>query len=120
MVLVDTSVWVDHFRQGIPLLEDILSSGQATTHQFIIGELACGNLKNRTQILNLFSDLPSLKTATHEEALHFIEIHSLSGAGIGWIDVHLLASAILSHTPLWTRDKKLNTIAEELGIAGKE
>ena len=120
MVLVDTSVWVDHFRQGASLLGDLLTSGQVATHPFVIGELACGNLGNRAEILTLLSNLPSLKTASHAEALHLTETHSLHGTGIGWIDIHLLASAFLSHVPIWTRDRKLKGVAGTLGIAGKE
>jgi predicted nucleic acid-binding protein len=120
MVLVDTSVWVDHLRQGVALLDDLLTSGQVATHPFVIGELACGNLKNRKEILALLSNLPSLQLASHEEALHFIESHSLHGSGVGWMDVHLLASASLSHVPIWTRDDKLRKAAVKLGIAGTE
>ena len=119
MVLVDTSVWVDHFRQGIPLLDDLLNVGEVATHPFVIGELACGNLKNRAEILRLFSSLPEVKVATHQEALHLVESQSLGGVGIGWIDVHLLSAALLSRTPLWTRDLKLHAAAKALGIAGK-
>lgn len=120
MVLVDTSVWVDHFRKGASLLEDMLSEGQVATHPFVIGELACGNLRNRAEILTLLSNLPSLKMARHEETLHLAETRLPHGAGIGWIDVHLLASASLSHVPIWTRDRKLKAVAGTLGIAGKE
>jgi len=120
MVLVDTSVWVDHFRQRVSLLDDMLTSGQVATHPFIVGELACGNLKNRAEILTLLSNLPLLKTASHAEALHLVETHFLHGTGIGWIDVHLLSSALLNHALLWTRDRKLNAAARTLGIAGKE
>jgi predicted nucleic acid-binding protein len=120
VVLVDTSVWVDHFRQGVSLLDDLLRSGGVVTHPFVIGELACGNLKNRKKILSLLSNLPSLQMATHAEALHLAESRSLYGSGIGWIDVHLLASASLGHVPIWTRDGKLRTVASRLGIAGRE
>jgi hypothetical protein len=120
MLLVDTSVWVDHFRHGVALLDDLLTSGQVATHPFVIGELACGNLANRVEILELLSSLPSLKMASHAEALHLIQTHSFHGTGIGWIDVHLLSSSLLNHTSIWTRDRKLNAAARTLGIAGKE
>ena len=120
MVLVDTSVWVDHFRRGVSLLEDMLTSGQVVTHPFVMGELACGNLNNRKEILALLSNLPLLQMASHAEALHLTETRTLHGSGVGWIDVHLLASASLSHVPIWTRDIKLKTVAGRLGIAGKE
>ena len=119
MLLVDTSVWVDHFRHGVSLLDNLLTSGQVATHPFVIGELACGNLANRAEILELLTSLPSLKMASHAEALHLIQAHSLQGTGIGWIDVHLLASALLSRTPIWSRDKPLHKAAEKLGIAGR-
>ena len=119
MILVDTSVWVDHFRQGVPLLGDLLSVGEVATHPFVIGELACGNLKNRVEILTLLSALPVVQVASHSEALHVVETQSLSGSGIGWVDVHLLSSALLNHAPLWTRDRKLLAAARVLGIAEK-
>jgi len=119
MLLVDTSVWVDHFRQGIPLLDDLLNAGEVATHPFVIGELACGNLKNRSEILALLSSLPSVKVANHPEAMHLVDAQSLSGTGIGWIDVHLLSAALLNRMPLWTRDRKLHAAAKVLGIAGK-
>jgi predicted nucleic acid-binding protein len=119
MILVDTSVWVDHLRHGIPRLGDLLNSGEVGTHPFVIGELACGNLRNRKEILTLLSSLPSVHIASQAEALHLVEAHSLPGTGIGWIDIHLLASALLSRTPLWTRDRKLQTAANALRIAEK-
>jgi predicted nucleic acid-binding protein len=119
MILVDTSVWVDHLRQGIPLLSDLLAAGKVATHPFVIGELACGNMANRAEILRLLSALPTVKVATHEEAIHLAEARRLHGRGIGWIDMHLLASALLSRTSLWTRDRNLHSIARTLGIAEK-
>jgi len=119
-VLVDTSVWVDHLRHGEALLQDILTSGQVLTHPFIIGELACGNLAHRTEILRLLSELPTVSVASHEEVLHLIGQHKLHGKGLGWLDVHLLASALLSKTPLWTRDRRLAMAAKTLGIAGEK
>lgn len=119
MILVDTSVWVDHLRQGIPLLGDLLTTGQVATHPFVIGELACGNLANRKEILTLLASLPSVKVATHAEALHLIETHRLQGRGLGWIDVHLLSAALLSHVGLWTRDRRLQAVSNTLEIAEK-
>ena len=119
MILVDTSVWVDHLRRGIPLLGDLLNKGEVTTHPFVIGELACGNLQNRAEILSLLACLPSVTIATHEEAMHAVEANSLQGTGIGWVDVHLVASALLNRAPIWTRDQKLLAVAERVGIAGK-
>jgi len=119
VILVDTSVWVDHLRQGIPLLGDLLAAGEVATHPFVVGELACGNLTNRTEILMLLSSLPSVKLATHAEALHLIESHRLHGRGLGWIDVHLLSAALLSYAALWTRDRRLQAAVKTLGIAEK-
>lgn len=106
MVLVDTSVWVEHFRQGKIGLDDLLNEGQVACHPFVIGELACGNLKNRFQILSLLSTLPTALVAEHDEVMQFIETHHLMGKGLGFIDAHLLASALLTGIPLWTLDKR--------------
>jgi predicted nucleic acid-binding protein len=117
MVLVDTSVWVSHFRMGEPGLRALLEEGKVACHPFIIGELACGNLVNRTEILNLLQALPQALIASHEEVMRFVEIHRLMGIGLGYIDVHLLASARLTFAPLWTMDARLREAAEKLGIA---
>lgn len=117
MVLVDTSVWVSHFRTGDEYLKRLLIDGEVATHPFVIGELACGNLRNRREILALLQLLPQAKQASHEEVLQFIETHSLMGFGIGFVDIHLLASARLSQIPLWTLDKKLDTASIALGIS---
>ena len=117
MILVDTSVWVEHFRTGSMGLETLLNDGQVTCHPFVIGELACGNLKNRSLILSLLNALPTVHVAEHEEAMHAIEKYHLMGRGLGYIDVHLLASAILTRTSLWTLDKRLNDISASLGVS---
>jgi hypothetical protein len=116
MVLVDTSVWVTHLRQTQSDLVDLLNDGEVACHPFIIGELACGNLKNRTEILLLLGALPMVVAAEHEEVLQFIESLSLMGKGLGYVDVHLLASVALSRLPIWTLDKKLGQIADLLGL----
>ncbi len=121
MILVDTSVWIDHLRQGDEVLVSLLNSAQVSTHPFIIGELACGNLKNRDTFLSLIQQIPEVKPAIHEEVLYFIESNRLMGKGVGYIDIHLLASlAINKHTFLWTQDKRLRLLAEELGLAYHE
>jgi len=117
MVLVDTSVWVAHLRRGHIGLEALLSEGHVVCHPFIVGELACGNLKNRSEILSLLQALPLATPAEHEEVMQFIENYSLMGKGLGYIDMHLLASAILSRVPLWTLDKKLKQVSVKLGLA---
>ena len=119
MVLVDTSVWVSHLRDGNIILEELLGNGDVTCHEFIIGELACGNLKNRDTLLSLFNDLPLVETVDFSEALLFIEKNKLTGKGLGFIDVHLLASAVLNNVPLWTLDGKLKKAAFALGIGYK-
>lgn len=117
MVLVDTSVWVTHFRRGEDALKALLEEGKVACHPCIIGELACGNLANRTEILGLLQALPQATVAEHEEVLRFLEINRLMGAGLGYVDVHLLASARLTSVHLWTEDAKLHDAAEKLGIA---
>lgn len=117
MVLVDTSVWVAHFRDGSIGLGELLNDGQVVCHPFIIGELACGNLKNKREILSLLETLPTATQAEHEEVMQFIETNSLIGKGLGYIDMHLLASAILTHVHLWTLDKKLNEVSSLLGVS---
>lgn len=117
MVLVDTSVWIAHLREGEDNLIHLLNNGEIACHPFIIGELACGNLKNRVEILTLLQSLPSAIVAEHVEILQLIEDHKLMSRGIGYIDVHLLASAILTEIPLWTFDKKLDGVSGLLKTA---
>jgi len=116
MVLVDTSIWISHLRTGNAQLKKLLLAGEVLCHPLVIGELACGNLKNREQILSLLEALPHAIEVEHHEVLHLIEIHQLMGLGIGIVDVHLMASAILSRTPLWTTDKRLIEAAKKLEI----
>ena len=116
MVLVDTSVWVNHLRKGDIQLEELLLNGEVVCHPFIIGELACGNIKNRHEILALLQSLPETPTIDLAEYLYFIEQNHLSGTGIGFVDVHLLASAQLSGIPLWTSDKRLKETALKLKV----
>ncbi len=115
IVLVDTSVWVDHLRRGNARLVRLLDEGLVLCHEHVIGELACGGLRNRAEILGLLQDLPRVSVATFDEALTLLESHGLHGRGLGWIDVHLLASARLASAPLWTLDRKLAAAATELG-----
>ncbi len=116
MVLVDTSVWVLHLREMNIGLERLLNGGDVVCHPFIVGELACGNLKNRTEILSLLHSLPMATQAENEDIIKFIENYRLMGKGLGYIDMHLLASAILIGVPIWTFDKKLGEVSTELGI----
>jgi hypothetical protein len=121
MILVDTSLWVDHLRLGEPALAAALESGFVFCHPFVIGELACGNLHGRRTVLDLLTRLPATRVANQDEVLAFIERHSLMGRGIGLIDVHLLASVMLEPPArLWTRDRRLEAVASELGVAHVE
>lgn len=118
MVLVDTSVWVEHLRGSTGALAPVLESGEVLMHPFVTGELACGQLRNRRTVLELLGSLPAVPTATDTEAIHFIEEHRLMGAGLGYIDVHLLAATALGNgARLWTRDTRLSAAAHRLGLS---
>ncbi len=114
MIIADTSVWIDHLRKGNARLEDQLNKGRVACHPLIVGELACGQMKNRKEILSLLQDLPSCARADDEDVLPFIETHKLMGKGLGYIDVHLLMSARLMSYRLWTFDKKLHDAARKI------
>jgi predicted nucleic acid-binding protein len=116
MVLVDTSVWINHLRDGLPGLEELLATGQVACHPFIIGEVACGHLINRVEILTALARLPSTPVVDHGEALFLLERYELMGRGIGWVDVHLIASALLSQLHIWTADKRFAQACEALRI----
>jgi predicted nucleic acid-binding protein len=117
MILVDTSVWVDHFRQGDDRLDDLLRQSMVCVHPFVVGEMACGHLRNRQIILELLQSLPSALQLKPEQVLDFIERSKLMGKGIGYVDAHLCASASCTETKLWTRDKRLLIVLNELGLA---
>ena len=116
MVLVDTSIWVTHLRQGRRQLENLLMDAEVMCHPFIIGELACGNLKNRIEIISLLHSLPMASTIEFDEFLFFIDQNHLMGKGVGFVDVHLLASAQLTGVSLWTADKRLKSAADQLEL----
>lgn len=118
MILVDTSVWINHLRSGNHRLAELLEQNRVVMHPMVIGELACGNLQNRQQLLQLWQSQDSLQAVSHDEALYFIEQNGLMGKGIGYVDVHLLASvALATGVKLWSRDKRLAHIADELQFA---
>lgn len=120
MILVDTSVWIDHLRNGDKALAALLNGSGVVMHPFVLGELACGNLARRSEVLALLNDLPHSPVATDKETLFFIERNKLMGRGIGYIDVHLLAAVSLAGSDLlWTRDKRLHDVAISLGLAYK-
>jgi hypothetical protein len=115
VILADTSVWVDHLRQGNATLASLLERGEVAMHPFVIGELACGNLRARRQLLPMLEGLPAAATLTHDEALEFLHARTLHGHGLGWIDLHLLGSAALTGIPLWTLDRRLAAAGELVG-----
>ncbi len=119
MILVDTSVWVDHLRKGDAGLKALLGAGQVLIHSFVISELALGNLRQRDAILQSLHDLPPAVMAGDGEVLGFIERNALFGLGIGYVDAQLLASARLSAALLWTHDKRLHEVAVRLGLAAQ-
>jgi len=116
MILVDTSVWVAHLRKGSRELSALLNDGLVVCHPFVIGELACGNMRNRAELLSLLAALPSATAAGHDEALRLVSERKLHGKGLGWIDVHLLASSLLTGCALWTKDKALAAAARTLKV----
>jgi predicted nucleic acid-binding protein len=117
MTLVDTSVWVQHLRAGSERLRSLLNDGQVLCHPFVLGELACGTLRNRDEILSILRDLPESGMAEHDEVLSFLASRRLYGRGLGWVDAHLLASTLLTGCTLWTLDKPLRRAAAALHVA---
>jgi len=114
MTLVDTSIWVDHLRYGDDELRGLLDAGEVLCHPYIIGELACGSIAKRVEVLDLLKALPQSTLAEHDEVMHFLHERRLYGRGLGWIDLHLLASASLSKARLWTNDRPLKRAIEKL------
>jgi predicted nucleic acid-binding protein len=118
MIIVDTSIWIDHIRRQDPVLVSLLDDGKVLVHPFVIGELACGSLPERETFLRLLNDMPSANVAMHDEVMHFIEQGKLYSRGIGYMDMSLLASTRLTAgAKIWTRDKRLKQIASELELA---
>ena len=118
MILVDTPVWIDHWRSPLCHLIELLSNGEILTHPMVIGELACGSIRDRQQTIRILNRLPRAPLAGHSEVIDFIEARRLMGLGVGYIDVHLLASAMLDNsTKLWTVDRRLHNAAVELRVA---
>ena len=117
VILVDTSVWVTHLRSRHDRLVELLDAGEVLCHPFVIGELACGSVANRSSILALLGDLAQTPVATHDEVMGFLDDHRLYGCGLGWIDAHLLTSALLAGSRLWTLDARLDGVAQVFGAA---
>lgn len=116
MILVDTSIWVNHLRRHDAMLAAHLEAGEVLCHPYVIGEVALGLLKQRRQVLDLLAALPSASTVSHDEALAFVEDRKLAGLGVGWVDVHLAASAVVSRARLWTADRRLASVARLLRL----
>jgi predicted nucleic acid-binding protein len=116
VILVDTSVWADHLRRANPRLQALLADAAVLGHPFVTGELALGHLRQPAIIVALLNNLPQAVQATHEEALHFVTENRLPGTGVGWVDVHLLCSAALAHSRIWTLDRRLAVQASRLGL----
>ncbi len=117
MLLVDTSVWSDHLRRHDDVMAQLLEAGQVLAHPFVTGEIACGLFPRRAETLALLNSLPSAPPLGQAELLGFIERHALAGKGVGFVDVHLLASALVAGAGVWTRDQRLAKAAAQLGIA---
>ena len=118
MILVDSSVWIDHLRTANQTIVTLTRRGELATHSLVIGELAMGSIRDQANLLFRMQKLPSLRTAEDEEVLTFVERRKLYGREIGYIDAHLLFSVVLTKgASLWTRDKRLREIAEEFEIA---
>jgi len=117
VILVDTSVWVDHLRRRNAGLVACLEDGEVACHPFVIGEVALGFLAHRAEVLGLLAELPVGRLVPHDEAMAFVDRRRLSGAGIGWVDVHLLASALAERWSLWTLDRRLAAVARDLSVA---
>jgi predicted nucleic acid-binding protein len=119
MTLADSSIWIDHFKHGNVSLVKCLENDEALCHPFIIGELACGYLPSRASTLRMLQTLPEAPLMQHEELLLLIERHRLMASGIGWLDAHLLGSALLAGAALWTHDRVLSKAATRLGVGSR-
>ncbi len=117
MILVDTSVWTEHLREGNHTLTGLLEQGTVLCHPWVVGEIALGRLDRRDEILGLLAGLPQATTASESEVLELIDAHALWGAGVGYVDAQLLAAALLASAALWTGDRRLDAAAARLGAA---
>jgi predicted nucleic acid-binding protein len=121
VILVDTSVWIDHLRSGDAALVQLLEKRRVLTHPFVVGEVALGNLRGRDEVLGALSNLPQVHVAAESEVLHLIDLEALFGRGIGYVDAHLLAGLRLTPgTRLWSRNRRLVEVADQLGLAANE
>lgn len=115
-MLVDSSVWIDHWRRGNALLAAALEAGRVASHPFVIGEVACGTMARRALMLRFLDALPKVPPARHHEVMALIDAGGLAGMGLGWVDAHLLAASKMTGTPLWSLDRALRQAAERLGV----
>lgn len=120
MILVDTSVWANHLRSSEPRLEALLKGRRVIVHSFVLGELACGNLPKRAETIAYLEELPVAALASELEVRHLLESRRLWGSGLGWVDLHLLASTMIEKSNLWTADRAMAAAAKQLGIAFPE
>jgi predicted nucleic acid-binding protein len=116
VILADTSVWVDHLRRGNAALAERLNNGEVVTHEFVLGELLLGHLRRKSPVIELLAHLPSAPPAIHDEVVALVRRHRLEGAGLGWVDAHLLASALQNRLGIWTLDRRLRDAAEQVGV----
>ena len=119
MILIDSSIWIDHLRKEEPAVSALLRVGQIYLHPFVLGEVALGNFKNRKKVLSDISRLPQVKVANDFEVLTTIERFKIYGSGLGYVDCHLLASALMSGKIIWSRDKRMVQVARQLGVSGE-
>lgn len=121
MILVDTSIWIDHLRAGDPGLVALLERGEVLGHPWVLGEIALGQLRDRVEVLRLLQQLPQADVASPDELLTLIEREGLAGSGVGYVDAQLLAATLLAgDAALWTRDRRLRAAAERLDVAYSE
>jgi predicted nucleic acid-binding protein len=116
VILVDTSIWVNHLRRHDAVLAAHLEAGEVLCHPYVIGEIGLGVLKQRREVLELLAALPSASMVSHDEAMTFVEQRRLAGLGVGWVDIHLAASAVVSRAKLWTADRRLANVARVLRL----
>jgi predicted nucleic acid-binding protein len=116
VILVDTSIWVNHLRRHDAVLAAHLEAGEVLCHPYVIGEISLGLLKQRREVLELLAALPSASVVSHDEAMAFVEHRKLAGLGAGWVDVHLVVSAVVSRAKLWTADRRLAGVARVLRL----
>jgi predicted nucleic acid-binding protein len=118
VILVDTSIWIEHLRSASAILTELLVDGEVLGHPFVLGELALGNLRQRDEIMLALRRLPQAVSTSHREVLQFVDREALFGRGIGYVDAHLLAAARLTvGAKLWTRDRRLQAVAVQLDLA---